>query len=178
MTELRKFYEYKSSAESVRPIKCERDGFVISDRYELFRDGRVFNHFSQRFLTFRKNTEGYFRCDLVSQDNYSRKTFFIHKLLAENFIPKPPNADTILLMDGNKENYHIDNLLWVDNSTAIKMKMSLGQHFNSNPYLHYREIKKDIEKGVSFHDLFNKYSKFGISKEFLEEVISNKIKIY
>ena len=168
------FYTFKSQENSVRNIKSDREGFIISDRYELFRDGKIYDHNMERYLTPTKSDRKYYKYELAGfdkDDNYTRKKFFIHKLVAQNFIYKPDNATNVVLMDGNKENYHVDNLCWMDSKNTTWYQMGRGIHKNSKPNNKIDEIRHDISKGLSLNELVIKYSRFGISKEFIESLM-------
>lgn len=54
---------------------------------------------------------GYLYVDLYKNGNKVRK--FIHRLVAETFIPNIDNKPMVNHKDGNTKNNHIDNLEWV-----------------------------------------------------------------
>lgn len=45
---------------------------------------------------------------------------YLHKVLAETFIPNPMNHPCVNHKDGNKHNNSIDNLEWVSKSEDLK----------------------------------------------------------
>ncbi len=57
-----------------------------------------------RIATF--NGKGYRRVRLQG------KTFKVHRLVAEAFIPNPDNLPNVLHKDGNRDNNHYTNLEW------------------------------------------------------------------
>ena len=58
----------------------------------------------RRIATF--NGKGYRRVRLQG------KTFKVHRLVAEAFIPNPDNLPNVLHKDGNRDNNHYTNLEW------------------------------------------------------------------
>lgn len=52
--------------------------------------------------------------------NGKSKIYKIHRILAEHFIPNPNNYKYVNHIDGNKNNYSIENLEWVTSSQNIK----------------------------------------------------------
>jgi hypothetical protein len=66
-------------------------------------------------MKLQKNHKGYLKVQL-NNDLIKRKMFFVHRLVAEAFIPNPNNLPQINHKDENKENNVVDNLEWCDNS--------------------------------------------------------------
>ena len=56
----------------------------------------------------------------------SRKTMTIHRLVAEQFIPRILNKTQVNHIDGNKRNNEVSNLEWVDNSENQLHAYALG----------------------------------------------------
>lgn len=56
------------------------------------------------------NNKGYYVVDLYADNK--RRTFLVHRLVAEAFIPNPDNLPCVNHKDENKRNNNIDNLEW------------------------------------------------------------------
>lgn len=78
--------------------------YLISD------DGKVFSAKTNKILRSQVQNNGYCRIELTI-DGIRRKEF-IHRLVAEAFIPNPNNYPIINHKDENPKNNHADNLEW------------------------------------------------------------------
>lgn len=56
-------------------------------------------------------TSGYYDVALCKQGKM--RTFLVHRLVAEAFLPNPENKEMVNHKDGNKRNNSVDNLEWV-----------------------------------------------------------------
>ena len=69
---------------------------------------------------------GYLRVSLVV--NCKKKSFLVHRLVAEAFIPNPDNRDTVNHIDGCKTNNHVENLEWTTPSENQIHLVKGGRH--------------------------------------------------
>ena len=114
------------------------------DRWVTYKDGR--SRLCKSFiLPLRKNRKGYLRANLSK--NGKTKSAFVHKLVAEAFIPNPLNLPVVNHKDEVKDNNYPYNLEWCTDDynrhygTAInRMQLSLTN-------------RKDRSKPVYKYDL-------------------------
>lgn len=75
--------------------------------------GKVRNALTKKVIG-SKNKKGYMRAYMYG--NGGRKCVFTHRLVAEAFLPKPPNATEVNHIDGDKLNNNVENLEWCDHN--------------------------------------------------------------
>ena len=80
------------------------------ENYEVRPNGEVVNVKTGRILKPYKDKDGYFIVYLYN--NNSRKTYRVHRLVAEAFIPNPDNLPQVNHKDENPSNNHVGNLEW------------------------------------------------------------------
>ena len=101
--------------EEWRPIEGYEGLYEVSntgqvrslDRYDSmnrFLRGRILRLFTDGL--------GYLRAQLYS--NSKRKSFLVHRLVAQAFIPNPDNLPQVNHRDENPSNDNVDNLEWCD----------------------------------------------------------------
>lgn len=95
--------------------------FVPCKGYEnricINKAGQVFSLLTNKILRTAIFPNGYeVLCLMFQTPKRHTKTLYIHRLLAETFIPNPENKKTVNHIDGNKLNNIISNLEWATQS--------------------------------------------------------------
>ena len=88
------------------PYMCKK----THEKYFIWPDGAVFNPFGRK-LGVHINRNGY-KFVVLGRNGDE----FLHRLIAEAFIPNPNNLPIINHIDGNKLNNSIENLEWCTHS--------------------------------------------------------------
>lgn len=94
-------------------------------RYQVSNRGNVkslnYNHTGKiKNLKFRKpNTYNQYMTIELCKNN-KKEVFFIHRLVAEAFIPNPRKMPVVNHIDGNKTNNKSDNLEWCSYSSNVR----------------------------------------------------------
>lgn len=68
--------------------------------------------------------QGYFVVRLYK--NHKQKSLFVHRLIAQAFIPNPLNLKFVNHIDGNKQNNSISNLEWITASGNVNHAYVMG----------------------------------------------------
>ena len=112
-----------SSLDDRKEVQAiEINGF--GHRYEINEDGTIYttgNHYNgykHKRMKTRINRCGYEQVCL-SKDG-TQKTYLVHRLIADAFLPNPNGLPCVNHNDGNKSNNHVDNLEWVTRSENSK----------------------------------------------------------
>ena len=108
----------------------------FESKYEISNMGRIKNIKTNHILKMTNQYGDYFR--IILYDDFKKKSCYIHRLVAETFIPNPNNYPCINHKDLSKQNNCVDNLEWCS----------------------YAYNTKDaILKGANTMSGFNKYNK-------------------
>lgn len=92
-------------------IMTEKEKFVL-ENYQITKDGKVFSYFTNKYLKFREDKDGYYDVTLVYNNNGNRMPFRVHRLVALKYLPKIEGYDVVNHKDLNKKNNNIENLEW------------------------------------------------------------------
>ena len=129
------------------------------ENYVIYEDGRVYSRKTKMYLYSGTGKEGYHYVRL--NKNGKGKKFYIHRLIAEYYIPNPDNKSHIDHIDGNKLNNNINNLRWVtngENMNAFKSKRTDNTSGIKNICYHKQSGGWVYNKHM-FGKCYSKYSK-------------------
>jgi hypothetical protein len=120
--------------------------------YYINKEGKIYSFYINDYLKFSLTDEnGYFITNLVLKNKNKRKQFyFVHRLVAEHFIPKIEGMSLVNHLDGNKQNNNVTNLEWTDHIGNALHAHATGLHpkkKNVNEYVYYQ---LDDDKKVIF----------------------------
>ena len=109
------------------------------DLYYVLANGKIISHKHNEQKELKQaNHKGYKRVNLSK--NNKRKQFFVHRLVAEAFIPNPENKPQVNHIDGNKENNNFSNLEWVTREEQEKHKREILGWDNNGKETHLRDF--------------------------------------
>lgn len=99
-------------------------GIDYSCRFEVSTLGRIRNATTKHIYTPNIGRNGYYRvCTSVFGRN---RNFYIHRFVAETFLPNPAKWEIVNHLDGNKLNNRIDNLEWCTRSGNYHHAVQMG----------------------------------------------------
>lgn len=81
-------------------------------KYTVRKDGVVFNKELRMIIRPTLTKQGDYRINLNVKGK--KTTQLIHRVLAETYLPNPHRLPYVRFIDGDKSNYHVDNLEWTD----------------------------------------------------------------
>mgnify|MGYP000184435971 CR=1 FL=1 len=105
--------------------------------YKISKEGVIYNIKFKKILKQQTNADGY-KVIGLHNDNI-RKSYLVHRLVAEHFLPIIKGKNLVNHKDKNKTNNHANNLEWVTNSENI---------YHANNYKHNDNEKKPTKKST------------------------------
>lgn len=161
------YYEGDLLGEIWKPITGYEGNYSISNMGRVMSHGRP-NHHDPRIKRDRilphqiAGENCYYFVNL--RKNGTHKLYFIHRLVAQAFIPNPENKRTVNHIDGNKSNYSISNLEWSTHKENIRHAWDSGLskvHKSHNQKISndgLEDIKKMISEKKPTKEIAEKYS--------------------
>ena len=121
--------------------------------YGITTEGDVWSYRRKKFLKPGVNNDGYLYINLSKNGKY--KSYTIHRLVAEAYIPNPENLPEINHKDENKTNNCLQNLEWCDHKYNInygtrneKLKKPILQYDLDGNFIKEWESAADVGKKV------------------------------
>ena len=142
-------------------------------KYKIDDLGRVYSEF--KIITPYDNGHGYLAVKLWK--NGECKQHYIHRLVAETFIPNPNNYPEINHIDGDKRNNAVSNLEWCNRKMNVQHSYDTGLKPKGENHFKHKltenqvaEIRAARDK-ISQRELADKY---GVSQTLIYSIQTNK----
>ena len=142
-------------------------------RYSVSDEGQVRNDLTGRILKTQPDRFGYLRLGLSNENGRSKK--YLHRLVAETFVPNSGGKPEVNHKDGNKLNCSASNLEWVTaHENRLHMYRELGVAPNHPSKEHLAMIQEKakearakpvrcVEVGVAYDSVRSAASAYGIT---------------
>jgi len=136
--------------------------------YLINKQGEIYGIKNKRIIKQHTNkNSGYYQINLCK--NGIRKLYYLHRLLAIQYIPNPEGKPLIDHMDRNRQNNSLDNLRWANKSEN-------GLNVNKKGYIQEtKSIKYNISFQVQITINKKRYSKTFRTREEAEEHLKEKL---
>lgn len=141
------------------------------DDYIITKDGKIINKKNGHILKPQTNGKGYLRVSIGKQLK------FVHRLVAEKYIPNPDNLPQVNHKDGNKLNNCVDNLEWVSNKDNRKHALERGLHLCGEKCPWAKLNKQDV---IYILDNYPKMTikdlslKFNVNRNTISDIVHHR----
>ncbi|MEE4198909.1 MAG: NUMOD4 domain-containing protein [Bacteroidales bacterium] len=153
------------------------EGIAKSEKYEISNYGRIKSFKVNKIhgtIINGSTLKGY-KILNIKLENGKRTTKYIHKLVAELFIPKDNSMQVYVIhLDFDKSNNHVDNLRWVTKETMFAhQKINPNYKRGTINYSKLTEtdvirLKKKLKRGKN--KLYKLAKEFGITHTQLNRI--------
>lgn len=89
--------------------------FYLNTKYEIYEDGQCYSHLSNKFLTPQMSNK-YSTYNLTL--NKKKKKTYVHRMVAETFLPHNEEHDIVNHKDGNKLN-NLEKITYRENNLHV-----------------------------------------------------------
>ncbi len=110
--------------------------FEVSTKGEIFSTARRWGSNGKKGVIYRDkklspcdNGKGYKQCFFLKDGKRKKHMRYIHRLVAQAFIPNPHNKKEVNHIDGNKSNNNITNLEWTTKQENADHSVANGLNF-------------------------------------------------
>ena len=134
--------------------------------YIITKEGEIFNKRNGKKLKPQKNGKGYLRISIGG------KLMFVHRLIAELYIPNPDNKPQVNHINGNKLDNRVENLEWVTNMENRKHALINLLHYQGEQ-CSWSKLNKEKVDFIRLHkELSNKElaTLYGVSVGTIKDV--------
>lgn len=141
--------------------KMDKEDYIIT------KNGDIINKKRGNKLKPQLNGKGYYRVWI------GKKLYFVHRLVAEKYVPNPDNKPQVNHKDGNKLNNDYKNLEWVDNIDNRIHALKNNLHRTGEQCSYSKLTEEDVLfiRGNKELNISQLSKKFGVSRSTISDVI-------
>jgi hypothetical protein len=132
---------------------------LASSRQQKFGNKIRWRFLPEQKLNARITGAGYMA--VQTKTGGGRATLYVHRLVAQAFIPRPPHCNEVNHLDGDKRNNSLENLEWTTHSANLKHAYATGLFKNSMSANEVLALKELLANGVSISEVARR---FGLAK--------------
>lgn len=145
------------------------EGRYLVSNYGNVKSTNFLGHSGEKQLRITQHHTGYM---VVSLGKYPKKTFLVHRLVAEAFITNTDKKRCVNHIDGNKTNNCVENLEWVTSKENVQhaiinglkdphnvAKLYGAEHYSSKPVYQFDKNGNFIKKWECRSDVGRAYNK-------------------
>lgn len=143
------------------------------ENYGIDEAGQVYNMNTGRTLKPSVGAGGYYRVNL--RKDGKTKTCYVHRLVAEAFVPNPQGLREVNHKDENKLNNCADNLEWVSHSQNINYATCQQRKGATNTQRNGRPIQC-VETKIIYPSMTVLEKELGYNKGTVWQACNGKIK--
>ncbi|WP_457642025.1 HNH endonuclease [Persephonella sp.] len=154
---------FKFGEEEIKQLK-EFPNYGVSNLGYVYKDikyGLLPETYTKKRLKGYRDPKGFIKVHL--SEGKKQKIYFVHRLVAQYFVPNPEGYRYVKHKDGNKENNRYDNLIWIP--VLKKKKIDDGL---------YNQLLKLKEEGYSLKEISEKT---GLSYSYVTNILSRYTQI-
>lgn len=137
---------------------------------EVTREGKVFFNGKEKKQTIRKD-----KCCMVWFHN---KLHYVHRLVAQKYIPNPENKSTVNHIDGDRTNNRVENLEWAtpaENLQHARENGLWGENIKKKRKLTLEQVQEIKEKYVPKKYTYRKLAdEYRVDYRTIWDVINKK----
>lgn len=121
------------AAEIWKPVKD------YENLYEVSNFGKIRSLKKNKLKTEQLSKNGYSVINLYVGKSIKRE--YLHRIVAQAFIPNLDNKPQVNHIDGNKQNNHVENLEWVTSNENLKHAYKMGLRLPSSQNITLEQVK-------------------------------------